>query len=298
MTGPVPCRAIRLQPGLVLPFGDLPDRTAALDGVVLGRHVDPLRYRFSFDHHETPRFGVLSTCEQVCDAIEMGLDPGRLERVLANDVDRDVAAAVWLLLHPSRAALVRERVAGLGRTDSHGPHAPGAVPTPHLRAVFPRKGTTPSLAGLFAAVDAVGDWLETGVTPPADAAPPDPDSFAIVCPEGTIAPAPYGAAGLYAAGWTAFILGQPLDSGSWRYTYAKKSDFVPFDFSPLLRALHSLEPGWGGASTIGGGPRVGGSRIAPRALAGLMRACCVALDAGSASETDEGHCMATESGDE
>lgn len=262
--------AVRLIPGLVLPFDDLPERSVALDGVVLGRHFDPFRYRFSFDHHETPRFGLAATCEQVCDAIQMGFDPARLRHVLVNDVDRDVAAAVWLLLHPDRAVKVRERVIGLGRADSHGLHAPGAVPTPHFHATLPAKGSRPRNRDLLAAVDAVGNWLESGSNPAVS--PPEPDlaAFAITCPEARFIPAPNGSAGLYSDGWTAFVLARKLGRGRWQYTYAKKSDFVPFDFAPVLFALNALEPGWGGASTVGGSPRATGSRLEPRELASLI----------------------------
>lgn len=267
-------QSVRLRPGLVLDFSQLPNRSLALDGVVLGRHIDTGRFRFSFDHHENPRFGVLSACEQVCDAIEMGLDPGHFRRILVNDVDRDVAAAVWLLLHPDRAHFVRERVTGLGRADSHGPDGPGATPTPQLRSSFPVPGTTPMRRDLYRAVEAVGEWLEgRRDAPPGPAPSPDMGAFAILCTDGAIVPAPFGAGGLYAAGWNAFVLGRELGPGRWQFTYAKRSDFVPFDFWPLLERIAGRESGWGGASTVGGSPRQSGSKLTPTEVAEFVRSC-------------------------
>lgn len=272
------CRrdAVVLRPGLVLRFDELPAATVALDGVVLGRHLDPAGYRFSFDHHENPRFGVLSTCEQVGDALALGLDPGRLENVLVNDVDRDVAAAVWLLINPERAGAVRKRVTALGRTDSHGPNAPAGAWTPHLSPFLPAPTETPTTEHLWRAVEAVGAWLE-GVDGPEVPARRDDDAFAVLCPEGREVPAPLGSAALYAEGFDAFVLGTPLGPARWKYTYAKRSDFVPYSFQPLLARLNELEPGWGGASTIGGSPREAGSAINRVELARLVtetaRAC-------------------------
>lgn len=263
--------AVRLEPGRTLRFDELPERSVALDGAILGRHLDPVGYRFSFDHHEEPRFGLLSTCEQVCEAVELGLEPAHLETILANHLDRDVAASIWLLLNPGRAGAVRERVASLGRTDRHGPGAPGGVFTPQLGRFFTWGAAPAGRKELVRAVEAVGAWLEGhdegGEIPPER----DPACFAILCPSGESVPAPTGAAGLYDQEHVAFVLGAPLGEARWRYTYARRSDFVPYSFTRFLAAVARLEPGWGGSSTVGGSPRPAGSELPPGQLAALVR---------------------------
>lgn len=67
---------------------------------------------------------------------------------------------------------------------------------------------------------------------------------------------------LYAVGHRCAVIYDQLPDESWVYTIGKQSDFVAgFPIGPhgrpgtILHSLASVEPGWGGASTIGGAPR-------------------------------------------
>lgn len=125
---------LTIRIGHVWAFDDLPPNTIALDGAVTGPAVDAERRRFSFDHHAgCIRLVTSATCQQVLDALLLGLDPSDCA-VLINDVDGDTVLAVWLLQHHALCrdaqALVRLRrlVAGVGATDAHGPAYPPADP--------------------------------------------------------------------------------------------------------------------------------------------------------------------------
>ena len=74
---------------------------------------------------------------------------------------------------------------------------------------------------------------------------------------------------LYRDGITKAVAYDKLSDGKFRYTVGKKSDLVPgFPVGPasvegtILYELNEAEPGWGGGSSIGGGPREG-SKLTP-----------------------------------
>ena len=61
---------------------------------------------------------------------------------------------------------------------------------------------------------------------------------------------------LYERGIERVVTCRQQSDGSFAYTLARKSDFIDyFDVPTLLAELNAIEPGWGGASTIGGAPR-------------------------------------------
>ncbi|MCM3923819.1 hypothetical protein ND748_19365 [Frankia sp. AiPs1] len=132
---------VRVAPGLTLDFAQLPDRSIALDGVVQGPAVDTDRHRFSFDHHgDCLRLVTAATCQQVADAILLGLEPAR-HTAYVNDLDADTALSVALLAHPhwlaghtSTSVAVRRLVASVAGRDAHGPAYP--VMDPELLAAF------------------------------------------------------------------------------------------------------------------------------------------------------------------
>lgn len=266
---PVPMGfTVVILPGTTLDFAQLPPASIALDGAVVGCQLDPTGYRFSFDHHAGLRFHQLSTCEQVCLAIGLGLDPQRVQQVFINDLDRDVAGALYLLRHPQQAARLRDRVAGLGRCDSHGPGAPGGLASPELQAWMPGRDAVVDQAAVDRAVTGTGAWLRGELAP---ATLGVAQGEALLLPSGQAVPAPQGAAGLYAQGHLAFVLLRPLAGGRWHYTVCKRSDFHPFPITALAARMAALEPGWGGTSTLLGSPRPGGSALAPDQVARMAQ---------------------------
>lgn len=75
--------------------------------------------------------------------------------------------------------------------------------------------------------------------------------------------------GMFSDGIHAFVAVRERQSGVWTYTIGRMSPFVPFDVPRLLVHLNEAEQTtngvdrWGGGDTIGGSPRVAGSRLNP-----------------------------------
>lgn len=163
---------VRVAPGLTLDFAQLPDRSIALDGVVQGPAVDTDRHRFSFDHHgDCLRLVTAATCQQVADAILLGLEPARYTAYV-NDLDADTALSVALLAHPhwltghtSTSVAVRRLVASVAGRDAHGPAYP--VTDPELLAAFRARVPLPGPV----AVPATGGAAAPAAAPAAGGAP-------------------------------------------------------------------------------------------------------------------------------
>jgi hypothetical protein len=261
--------------GKVVPFEQLPPRSIALDGYVQGPQMDAEGERYSFDHHDRcVRHATRASCEQVLDALLLGLDPDGYT-VYVNDVDADTVLSVWLLRNRGRAredAFLPRLVRAVGAVDAHGPSYPLPPPDLKLRdAMFdgacaaikaqyadgPRGDLGALLEECVAKVDAVLDG-DPGpeCAPPAYEVTHRGSGWAMARSSG------WAFGQLYAAGWDRVVLYDRLPDGSYCYTVGKRSEFVPrFPVGPhskpgtILHALAAREPGWGGGSTIGGAPR-------------------------------------------
>lgn len=260
--------------GTVVPFDSLPTRSIALDGYVQGPQIDTAGRRYSFDHHAAcVRHATRSTCEQVRDALVLGLDPRELT-VFVNDVDADTALSVWLLENPHRVndMRVRAMVSLVGLIDAHGPaYQLSPVDDNFARWVFDgamaperdaRRARTYGTLDLEVLLRTCVDRL-------------DPDGYQPTEREQVSFKVTHSDAGwimassqqfiftaLYERGVTRAIAYDALPDGSYVYTVGKKSEFVDgFPVGPhtvpgtILHALNQREPGWGGGSTIGGAPR-------------------------------------------
>lgn len=73
--------------------------------------------------------------------------------------------------------------------------------------------------------------------------------------------------GVFADGIRAYVSVRERPDGRWTYTIGRMSPFIPFDVPCLLEALDAVEglrdEHWGGGTTIGGSPRIHGSRLSP-----------------------------------
>jgi hypothetical protein len=289
-----------IEPGREWRFEDLPPDTIALDGAVQGPRVDAAARRFSFDHHAgCIRLVTSATCQQVLDAIVLGLDPSGMD-VLLNDLDGDSVLSVWLLENHARwrtaEALrsVRPLVACVAAIDAHGP----AYPAPHaeLAPTFYRDVMQPAerhagggawpdpLRALHAAIARLEAWYTAGLPPRAASAPAPIEPVVTSYGGWVLAVAPpssgeipvAGAAWLYGQGHDRLVLATPVAGGGHRYTLARRSDLVSgFPLDRLYEALNaeesrvagrSLGAGetWGGGSSIGEDP-------APAACSPLRR---------------------------
>lgn len=277
-----------IERGKTVSFESLPPKSIALDGYVQGPFVDAENCRFSFDHHDKcVRLVTSATCEQVLDALLMGLDP-RDYTVFVNDVDEDTVLSVWLLENPERVLepKVRRLVEMVAKVDAHGIAYP--VLERDLFETFGRIAMAPVAAHrktktlhtadqatlLRQCIDGVAAML--GAEVKATERPSRSYQLLFMGLGGWVLVQSDDQVSdlIYADGHTKAILYQPLQNDTYNYTVMKKSDLVMgFPVGPgsqagtILHRLNELEPGWGGGSTIGGAPRNADgsrSRLSPR----------------------------------
>jgi hypothetical protein len=267
-----------------------------LDGYVQGPVLDNSLHRYSFDHHKgCIRLITTATCEQVRDAILLGLDPERYT-IFVNDVDTDTALAVWALRNPVRLRdqQVGQYIACAGLLDAHG----GGYPLVYVRHQVEWLGVPETEArisgeyeqltaqGLSDLIDRIGERFEAllrGEAPSEEQLRRleqkaefqrlfDGDGWTLVQ-----ATDPHVLFDLYEQGIERIVTCRPQKDGSWAYTVARRSDFVDgFDVPAILTSLDAVEKGWGGGSTIGGAPRHADgsrSRLPPQRVFELVEAC-------------------------
>ncbi len=280
------CRMGRLE--------ELPPRSIALDGAVQGPAFDLPRKVYSFDHHGgCIRHVTLATCEQVRDALLVGLKPDGF-RIYLNDIDADSVVSTWLLLHPERLRgdepdRLQNLVHRIGRTDALGP---GVVPGHPLHPLLnPSLGEVSSRELLDAKLELLdawwrGDQLATG-------APDRPEAHSALWLERTEDGRPRVVQGEVEGGFIGLyrrsdvgIVWSDAPGGTRAYTVAKRSEFVEFDLPAFYARCNEIEPGWGGGSTVGGAPRrPDGSRstLEPDQVADLLGDSLVGRGDGRAS---------------
>lgn len=285
-----------IERGRTLDFEALPPWSIALDGYVQGPALDNVRHRYSFDHHKgCIRLITTATCEQVRDAILLGLEPDRYT-VFLNDVDTDTALAVWELRNPHRLRepKVGHYITSAGLLDAHG----GGYPLVYERRQVEWIGEPETVSrssgeyekltpdGLSDLIDRIGDRFEQLLRCQA----PTEEELRrqeLKAPfdrlfEGTgwtmvQAVDPHVLFDLYGQGIERIVTCRPQSDGSFAYTVARRSDFVDrFDVPAILAALDGVEKGWGGGSTIGGAPRHpdgSRSRLPPAKVFEIVEAC-------------------------
>jgi hypothetical protein len=277
-----------IERGKTIPFEDLPPRSVALDGYVLGPRIDAETERYSFDHHgECVRHATRASAEQVHDALVLGLQPKHLT-VFVNDIDLDTALAVWLLRHPERARepLINRLVHGAGLLDAYAGAFPLAGDLPTIVEWLSEPETRARATGAYFQLDAAGmkqllDEVGRRVSVYADGASQAyTENFSIdnryeVLHRGTgwVLVESLGTrahARIFADGNERVVIHTTLRDGTHGYTVAKRSEFVKcFPVPKILAALDAREPGWGGGSTVGGAPRHSDgsrSRLSPAAV--------------------------------
>lgn len=285
-----------IERGRTVEFKDLPPWSIALDGYVQGPALDNVDHRYSFDHHKgCIRLITTATCEQVRDAILLGLDPSKYT-VFVNDVDTDTALAVWELKNPQRLRepIVGHYIASAGLLDAHGGGYPLVyerrqvewIGQPETQARISGEYEKLDEAGLMGLVDRIGERFEKLLR---SQAPTEEElrrteekaEFEHLF-DGTgwtmvQAADPHVLFDLYAQGIERIVTCRPQSDGSFAYTVARRSDFVDgFDVPAILAALDTVEKGWGGGSTIGGAPRHpdgSRSRLPPAKVFEIVEGC-------------------------
>jgi hypothetical protein len=75
---------------------------------------------------------------------------------------------------------------------------------------------------------------------------------------------------MMSVGIKAFVSVRTRQDGNFTYSIGKMSGYIPFDIPGILQFLDKKEGNdidhWGGSNTIGGSPRVGGSKLTPLAV--------------------------------
>jgi hypothetical protein len=258
--------AIRFEYGKVTDRNGMAPNTIYLDGAVRGPMVNNEKKSYSFDHHDDcVRAFTLATCQQVLTAMELGFDP-RWSDIVVNDLDADTMVALWLLLHPERAADkdIKRMVNAIGFVDSHGPVIPGHEVWPLHMALTPRRGVEQTEEMLRQLLEILDRWYETGEEPAPRPSTPAPAFGLSLSGEmidcGDVA----DFRDVYGAGCVVGVVAVPGPEETTGYTVGKVSDFVSYDIRAFLKRANEAEgctdpsKSWGGGSTIGGAPRKDG----------------------------------------
>lgn len=288
-----------------------PPFSIALDGYVADKpRYDPRGPWLNFNHHEyVDRMSTRSTTAQVHLAIKQGLfmryvDGGiPTARVFVNDPDYDVCVAWWLLQNHERIEgvksepLISKLVSVTDFMDTTG----GLYPLdPNTRLMRERawifhpysdarsSGRVPRMdvGEMRNVIDTVTGRINEYLLGQGKEEPVDTrydrigggKSWAMVRELGTEA-----RGRIIADGIRAFVSVRDDEDGSYNYTLARVSPFIPFPVQDLLEYLNTIEGyavddplGWGGSDLIGGSPRKNKTKIKPEELERIINGCLVA----------------------
>jgi hypothetical protein len=267
----------------------------ALDGFVYGGpQFDPTSPAANFNHHEeVDRLATRATCAQVLLAVRQGLldsfrsSNGDIQaKVFVNDCDQDVCLS-WFILKNSWLCenIVNPNLNRLVHIEDMMDTCAGAYPfsmdMPILQEVawvfepytkfrigggLDRKNQ----AEYVSVINDVCNRIMRHITGTGERLTLDTrheiiggnGKWHLVKEIGADA-----RSGLLSSGVKAFVSVRQRPSGNWTYSIGKISPFIPFDVKKILDALNiaegSADDKWGGALTIGGSPRVNGSKLTP-----------------------------------
>ncbi|MCG2713120.1 MAG: hypothetical protein L6416_12470 [Candidatus Omnitrophica bacterium] len=272
-----------------------PHFSIALDGYVnAGPCFNPEGPWINFNHHEqVDRMATRSTCAQVLIAIRQGLFDLFLNNnephanVYVNDCDEDVCLS-WFLL--KNYLLVEnacpELITRLVTMEDLMDATAGAYPMPielsdlkelswifepyrkfRINGGLDRKNRDEFLKIINEVTTRIGKYIGgEGESVPLDIHYKKiggGENWTMFEENGS-----HACTGAYADGIRAYVSVRKAAPDRWVYTIGKMSPYVNFDISKIIRALNKAEGNkkdkWGGANTIGGSPRVAGSKLSPQ----------------------------------
>jgi len=285
-----------------------PSFSIALDGYVYGGSQFTRMAKgpyANFNHHEeVDRLATRATCGQVLMAIRQGLfttfrdGTGIKASIYVNDCDEDVCTSWFLLknsfmVEQSMNPLLNRLVELEDKLDSTA----GAYPFPQdlpvlqeLAWVFQPYRAFRLNGGLDRKKD--GEYLEiirdvehrimAHITGRGNAIPLDTRYERIGGGNGWVMVkeiGPHAKTGMFSDGIRAYVSVRERPDGRYTYTVGRMSPFVNFDVPAILAALNleeaqpsgSSQDLWGGGNTIGGSPRVGGSRLTPEEVMRVVK---------------------------
>jgi hypothetical protein len=239
--------------------------------------VDTAARRFVFDHHCDGRFAMLSAAGQVFQALLQGLITDANTRVCVNHTDADSVLAVWMLQHPDRVRsgeVPWGAIEHLSRIDNNGPAAalPGEGMYAFHYSLRPDRGVVDGEETFLSLLDKAEALFQQGelfaLTPDR---PEYPGKAFAFTREGDVIPVEGDTpsfSDIYAQGGMGVIFG---DQGM--VTIGKLPFFPARSFrAGLIEALNTAEPGggWGGADSIMGSPRPGGTQLTQEKILGIV----------------------------
>jgi hypothetical protein len=275
-----------------------PAYSIALDGYVGdGPQFDSSGPRVNFNHHENvSRLETRATCGQVLMAVRQGLfkrfrdHRGPQAHVYVNDCDEDVCTAWFLLKHGYLAEqvlnpLLNRLVSMQDLLDATAGAYPFPADLPALRELawvfepyrrFRHSGELDrkQAASYSAVITDVELRIQKHLTGQGNAIALDTrytrlgggTGWALIREEGAQA-----RTGVFDDGIYAYVAVRERPDNRWTYTIGRMSLFIDhFRVPTLLQALNEAEgltqnvDRWGGGDTIGGSPRVQGSKLSPK----------------------------------
>lgn len=274
--------------------------TVALDGFVNeGPWFDPALPSQCFNHHEgVSRLETRATCAQVSMALRSGFlqtfrdENGPRVHAFVNDCDEDVCLSWWLLKHHDVATplfhpLLNRLLYITDMLDTTAGAFPFPEDAPLLEEIawvyepYRRFRTSGGLARrdeneFRSIIQDVCARISAYVIGRGERLVPDTrfeviGSYPVWSHVREIGS--QARLGVFGSGIQAFVASSDYGPGRWMHVIGRSSEYIPFPVPELLEALNREEDGtytWGGGSTIGGAPRVGGSRLSPEEVARVI----------------------------
>jgi hypothetical protein len=245
--------------------------TLFLDGSWKGYYQNCKRGIYSFDHHEEGRFTRTCATYQVACAIIQGLDTKAMD-IVVNHTDADSVLATMFAMHPDWiSAEVMIQLEKLNRLDNHGPAcAIAGEPTQGYHFLLsPRYDKSEDSADVFMsrlemAMKKFQDgtlWEETPERKlPGVAICFSTNGEILKRIEGNVS---FGDA--YKVSGLGMIFGE-----KGYVTIGKKPFFQCKSLQALWKKFNETEAGWGGADTIGGSPREGGTKMSEQEVTDIV----------------------------
>jgi hypothetical protein len=283
-------------------IGQTPSHSIALDGIVRGPSWWNMKSKHAnFNHHEDcHRQSTRATCEQVYLAILQGFfqsfrnGSGIQLNIYVNDCDEDVATAVFLLRHrkligKEENGRLRRLVETEGKIDATG----GCyrlstrakiwgeiawVYEPYRRFRLRGELFQRDPQAYRKVIDQVGERIMANINGRGERIELTKELLAYDRIGGgtgwqmIVEKGEYGRLGALNDGIEAFVSVRERGDGTWAYTYGKISEWIPFDILGLLDHLNQIDnltdnpDRHGGADTVGGSPRIAGSRRPPEEM--------------------------------
>lgn len=287
---------VNYLPGIYLTKETLPNKSIGLDGIVGGSFINIKNETVNFDHHShaLPRHAQASTVKQVYDALILGWSPPkRLDGkvwVFLNDIDLDSMLALYLLTlnkHKLNRRL-KEWVDVVNSSDIFGP---AYIPKDarfvkvrdflYYRILRKHKGKTTEsiissiLSNLRYQLNRKNIWYNPVQKSSKNLYVLEKTNF--VHPENVdhdlLLMAIFSEDPIFEEAYKQgadLVVGIRRKTDKYKYSIAKRHDFIPYDLLNLLKKINEREKGWGGATSIIGSPE-NGSILSPKALLHLIK---------------------------